>query len=90
MVRAAKQRPVAADGQDVNPIAGDQTMGVEVRGALVKLGVPGVLDREVGIGTVRVAFLASAFRLGAQIERLGEGVAGVDRQAVRGRVAQAL
>jgi len=55
----------------------------------VELGIPGVLDAEIGVGAVvRVVKDACALGLRAYIQGFGEGVVEVERQAMRGGMAE--
>ena len=92
-VGAAENGFAAADGKGIDPVCGDQAAGVEVGDALVELGVPGVLNFEVGVGVVYVgkdAAVVAADTLGlrAVVKRLREGIADVDRQPVGSGMAE--
>src|SRR5580658_6864328 len=78
----------ATNGQHIDPVGGDQAARVKVRDSLVELGVPGVLDGEVGEAVVDVAEDVGALGLGPKVERFGESVADIDRQTMRGRMTQ--
>jgi len=88
MIRIAEPGFAATDRECVDPVRGDQAVRVEIRNALVELGVSRVLDGEVCVRVIYVGEDVGALRFRAIVKRFGESVTDVDREPMRGRMAQ--